>query len=372
MEGDEAVRALEAVQRGQGAVGEQLEVVELARSRAVLGGGGVRHADSLPHRVCGMSAPVVIAEVVRSGFVEGHHYGSVVALEADGSVAWSVGDVDSPILPRSCNKPLQAVGMLRAGLDLDGELLALASASHSGEPFHIEGVRRILDTAGLTEADLQTPLGYPLDDDARDTHIRAGGAQTSIAMNCSGKHAAMLATCVVNGWETATYREPDHPLQKEIADTFAELTGEPVDAVAVDGCGAPLLSSSLIGLARAFRTLSLATSGAEHRVAEAIRAFPEWTSGTRRDEKDLLHAIPGAIGKAGAESCYAVGLPDGRAVAMKTDDGAARVRPVVMAAALERLGWVDEPGVDVEAVRRTGVVELLGGGRPVGSLRSCF
>jgi L-asparaginase II len=319
-----------------------------------------------------MPSPVVIAEIVRSGFVEGHHYGSVVALAADGSVAWAVGDVTSPVLPRSCNKPLQAVGMLRAGLDLDGELLALASASHSGEPFHIEGVRRILEGAGLTESDLQTPLGYPLDDEARETHIRTGGAQTSIAMNCSGKHAAMLATCVANGWDTATYREPDHPLQTAIAGTFAELTGEDVAVVAVDGCGAPLLSTSLTGLARAFRSLSLAQTGPERRVAEAIRAFPEWASGTRRDERQLLQAIPGAIGKAGAESCYAVGLPDGRAVASKTDDGAPRARPVVMAAALERLGVPDEAGVDGEALRCTGVAELLGGGRPVGAIRGVF
>ena len=171
-----------------------------------------------------MSAPVVVAEVVRSGFVEGRHHGSVVALDADGSVAWSVGDVDSAMLPRSCNKPIQALGMLRAGLDLDGELLALAAASHSGEPFHLDGVRRILAGAGLTEADLQTPPDYPLDDDARATHIRAGGAQSSVAMNCSGKHAAMLATCVVNGWDTATYRDPGHPLQKQIEATFSELT----------------------------------------------------------------------------------------------------------------------------------------------------
>jgi L-asparaginase II len=285
-------------------------------------------------------------------------------------VAFSVGDVNSAMLPRSCNKPLQAVGMLKAGLDLDGELLALASASHSGEPFHLEGVRRILDGAGLTEADLQTPLGYPLDDEARETHIRAGGAQSSIAMNCSGKHAAMLATCVVNGWETATYREPDHPLQRSITETFAELTGEPVEVTAVDGCGAPLLSTSLTGLARAFRALSLAESGPEHRVAQAIRSHPEWVSGTRRDERELLRAVPGAIGKAGAESCYAVGLPDGRAVALKTEDGSVRVRPVLMAAALERLGVSEEAGVDGEAVRRTGVAELLGGGRPVGSVRS--
>ena len=165
-----------------------------------------------------MSAPVVIAEIVRSGFVEGRHYGSVVALDADGGVAWSVGDVDSQVLPRSCNKPLQAVGMLRAGLELDGELLALACASHSGEPFHVEGVRRILSDAGLSVDDLQTPPGYPLDDEARDALIRAGGEPAPITMNCSGKHAAMLATCVVNGWDTAGYRKADHPLQQAIAD----------------------------------------------------------------------------------------------------------------------------------------------------------
>jgi L-asparaginase II len=191
-------------------------------------------------------------------------------------------------------------------------------------------------------------------------------------MNCSGKHAAMLATCVVNGWDTATYLDPDHPLQVAIAETFADLTGEKVQVVAVDGCGAPLLSTSLSGLARAFRTVSLATEGPEKRVADAIRTHPEFTSGSRRDEATLLRAIPGAIGKAGAESCYAVGLADGRAVALKTDDGAPRVRPVLMAAALERLGVTRDPDVDVEAVRRTGVLELFGGGRPVGEIRATF
>jgi L-asparaginase II len=319
-----------------------------------------------------MPAPVVVAEIVRSGFVEGHHYGSVVALDADGRVAWSVGDVENAVLPRSCNKPLQVVGMLRAGLDLDGELLALAAASHSGEAFHLEGVRRILSSAGLDEAALQTPPDYPIDDQAKEEYLRAGGQKSSLAMNCSGKHAAMLATCVVNGWDTATYLDPDHPLQVAIAETFADLTGEKVQVVAVDGCGAPLLSTSLSGLARAFRTVSLATEGPEKRVADAIRTHPEFTSGSRRDEATLLRAIPGAIGKAGAESCYAVGLADGRAVALKTDDGAPRVRPVLMAAALERLGVTRDPDVDVEAVRRTGVLELFGGGRPVGEIRATF
>ena len=312
-----------------------------------------------------MASPEIVAEVVRSGFVEGHHHGSVVALAADGSVDWSVGAVDVPVLPRSCNKPVQALAMVRLGLDLPPDLLALACASHSGEAFHIDGVRRILASAGLDESALQTPPDLPLDDEARAAVLRAGGAPDRISMNCSGKHAAMLATCVLRGWPTETYREPGHPLQVAIAETFAELTGDPISVVAVDGCGAPLLPSTLVGLARAFRALAVAADGtAERRVADAVRAHPAYVSGTRRDELALLTALPGAIGKAGAESCYAVALPDGRAWALKVDDGAPRARPVVMAAALRRSG-IDDP-----AVEATGTWPLLGGGVPVGEVRA--
>ncbi|KQQ42930.1 asparaginase [Nocardioides sp. Leaf307] len=316
--------------------------------------------------------PVVVAEIQRSGFVEGHHYGSVVALGADGAAEWSVGAVETPILPRSCNKPVQALGMVEAGLDLPPDLLALACASHSGEPFHIDGVRRILAGAGLEESLLLTPADYPLDDQAREDVIRAGGAKAPVLMNCSGKHAAMLVTCAVNGWDLATYRDADHPLQVALRATFERLTGEGVDTVAVDGCGAPLLSTSLVGLARAFRALAVAEDGPERRIAEAIRAFPQNVSGSRRDELTLLTALPGAIGKAGAESCYAVALPDGRAFALKTDDGAPRVRPVLMAEALRRSGIDAEEWVDGEAVRRTGELVLLGGGVPVGRIVACF
>ena len=139
-----------------------------------------------------------------------------------------------------------------------------------------------------------------------------------------------------------------------ITDTFAELTGEPVEVVAVDGCGAPLLSTSLTGLARGFRALAVAESGHERRVADAIREHPAYVSGSTRDERALLTAIPGAIGKAGAEACYAVALRDGRAFALKADDGYPRVRPVLMAAALRRSRVDTEPGVDTDAVRATG------------------
>jgi L-asparaginase II len=189
-------------------------------------------------------------------------------------------------------------------------------------------------------------------------------------MNCSGKHAAMLATCVVNGWPTETYRDPAHPLQQAIAETFADLTGEPVEHVAVDGCGAPLLSTSLRGLARAFSVLATSDRAEERRVAEAIRRHPEYVSGTTRDELALLRAVPGAIAKAGAESCYAVALADGRAFALKTDDGAPRARPVVMAGLLHHLGVDTEPGVDTDAVRRTGEAPLTGGSDVVGEIRA--
>lgn len=312
---------------------------------------------------------VVVAEVVRSGVVEGRHHGSVVALGADGLVAWSVGDA-GPVLPRSCNKPLQALAMVRWGLDLPPELLALACSSHSGEPFHVAGVREILARVALDESALQTPPSLPLDEPARTALLRAGGDAAPIFMDCSGKHAAMLTTCVVNGWDTATYLDPDHPLQRATLDTFAELTGEPVTTVATDGCGAPLLATTLVGLATAFRRLATATDGPERAVAEAIRSHPERVSGTSRDERVLLTAVPGAIGKSGAEACYAVALPDGRAWALKIDDGGERARPVVMGAALLRDGVDTMPGVDGEAVRRTGVHVLLGGGRRVGEVRA--
>ena len=309
----------------------------------------------------------VVAEVVRSGFVEARHRGAVVAVDPAGAVLFAYGDTTSPIFPRSCNKPAQAAAMVRLGLDLPPDLLAVACASHSGEPFHLEAVRRILAGAGLDEQALQTPPDWPLDDTAREDAIRAGGQRSPLQMNCSGKHAAMLATCVLRGWDTATYPDPAHPLQQAIAATYAELCREPVAAIGVDGCGAPLLATSLSGLARALGQIQTAPAGtAEGRVAEAVRAYPEHVSGTTRDEARLLRALPGTIGKAGAEACYVVALPDGRTVALKIDDGGARARPVLMAAALQALG-VDDPVLDALVAG-----PVLGGGHPVGAVRAVW
>src|SRR6516162_10688466 len=284
----------------------------------------------------------VVAEVVRSGFAESRHRGAVAALAADGRQLISAGQTDVPFLPRSANKPLQATAMLRCGLNLDAELLALAAASHSGEDFHVDGVRKILSGAGLSEDDLRCPASWPMDTPTTYRLIARGEPMSRIRMNCSGKHAAMLATCAVNGWPTGSYLDPRHPLQQAILRTVEELAGQRVAATGVDGCGAPLFALTLAGLARAFLALVLAAPGTpERRVADAMRAHPEWTSGTSRDERKLMDAVPGLLLKGGAEGVDAFALADRdgvRAGAVKIDDGAHRARTPVTVAALRLLG----------------------------------
>jgi L-asparaginase II len=313
----------------------------------------------------------VLAEVVRSGFTESRHRGSAVTLAPDGEILLAVGAIDEPMFPRSSNKPMQAVAMLRCGLPLEGNLLALAAASHSGEDFHVAGVREILSSVGLTEDALQCPPDWPLDEKTLHAVIRAGGTRDRVHMNCSGKHSAMLATCVVNGWPTQSYRDPGHPLQVRIRQTVSELAGEPVAAVGVDGCGAPLFAISVLGLARAFRALVLAAPGSNEReVADAMRAFPAWTSGTTRPERLLMDAVPGLLIKGGAEGVDGFALADGRAGALKVDDGAPRGRVPVTVALLRELGAESEPGADAAALAALARTDVTGGGQVVGEIRA--
>ena len=281
------------------------------------------------------------------------------------------GPVHEPMFPRSSNKPLQAAAMVRCGLDLDGKLLALAAASHSGEDYHVAGTREILAGAGLTEDDLQCPPSMPIDEASMRAMVRRGAGPDRVHMNCSGKHAAMLATCVAAGWPTGSYRDPAHPLQQEIRRTIEELAGEPVTATGVDGCGAPIFALTVTGLARAFRSVVLASPGSPERaVADAMRAHPDWTSGTTRPERALMAAVPGLLLKSGAEGVEGFALADGRAGAFKIEDGAARARPPVTVALLRALGAADEAGVDQAALERVAHVEIRGGGQPVGEVRA--
>ncbi|EHY89465.1 asparaginase [Saccharomonospora azurea] len=290
----------------------------------------------------------VLVEVARSGFVESVHRGAVVVLAPDGTVRAALGEIDTPVFPRSTNKPFQALGMLNAGLEIADSDLALVCASHAGEPGHVDRALAVLAAAGLDEDDLHCPP------DPR----RA-------AMNCSGKHAGMLTTCVQRGWPTATYTHPDHPLQRAIADTVIELTGEKIAAVGVDGCGAPLFAFSLTGLARAFSAASRTRAG------EVMRTHPWLVAGTGREDTLLMLAVPGLLCKAGAEGVHAMTLPDGTTVAVKVDDGASRARGPILVAALRALGALpDNPAARavVDGLGR-GAGLVLGGGREVGELR---
>ena len=312
-------------------------------------------------------AQPVLVEIVRSGFVEGVHRGRLVLLDAAGEVVLEIGDARQPLLPRSCSKPIQAVGMLDAGLDLDGELLAIAAGSHKAQPFHIKAVRKILADADLTEAALRTPATRPTDEAALIDFYRRDEQDAPIYYNCSGKHAAMLATSARNGWPTETYLDPTHPVQLACRAAIERLSGERIAAVAVDGCGAPLFGYSLLGLARAVRNCVIADEGThERRVADAMRAHPEYVAGTDTLDTVAMRSVPGLLAKTGAEAVYVAALPDGATAAFKIDDGTKRAQPVILAEALRRL---DVPAADVAAF---GTVQLLGGGHPVGELRAVF
>jgi L-asparaginase II len=313
-----------------------------------------------------------VAQIVRSGFAESVHRGSVAVVDSTGALSASIGDANSPVFPRSAVKPVLAVAMLRGGWKPGSVAeLAIATASHRGEPMHVALVEAILSSAGLDEQALQCPLDLPIAPDVRRSVVVAGGAERRTYMNCSGKHAAMLATCVANGWDTGTYRELDHPLQELAASVIEELCGEAVAATGVDGCGAPIFAVSLNGLARAASRLVEAAEGTEERaVADAMRAHPRLVEGTTGIDTRAMEAISGLLAKFGAEGIHLLAAPGAGAVAVKIDDGAARASMPVALQALTTLGGLVVPESATQVVDELLRPEVWGGGQPVGHLRT--
>lgn len=309
---------------------------------------------------------VPLVEVVRSGFREGVHYGTVAGLTASGMAGATRGAPDAPVLPRSAAKPFQALAALRAGAPITGEQIAVAAGSHNGENIHTETVRAILTGAGLGPADLQCPADRPLGPAAREELVRTGGEPTPLLMNCSGKHAAMLSACVQQGWDTGSYLDPQHPLQRLVRDTIEELCGEPVAHTTVDGCGAPQLAVSLEGLARGLQAMvHAAENSAEAAVVRAMRDFPTHVAGEGRDDTTVMRRLPGTVSKIGAEGVIAVATATGETAAVKISDGDATTRARTMVA----LSTLAELGVDTTPVSDLLSTDLHGGGRPVGSIR---
>jgi L-asparaginase II len=302
----------------------------------------------------------VLAEVVRSGVVESQHRGFLLALNADGSVNLELGDSSHLIFPRSTVKSFQGAAMVRNGLQLEPRLLALGASSHSGSAEHIAAVREILATVNLDESALQCMLDKPLG----DTERRAYGDQapTRIAMNCSGKHAAMLVTCVKNGWSIDNYLDADHPLQVACREELENLAGEKITLTSTDGCGAPLFLISVAGLARAVRAITISTDIAHTSVLAASREFPEMVAGEGRLTTTMIREILGLYMKDGVEAVEVASMPDGRTLVFKVSDGSLRPFRALVHAGLKRLGV--ESSYEVEPV--------LGGGKVIGEIRATF
>ncbi|MGO3146418.1 MAG: asparaginase [Leucobacter sp.] len=307
---------------------------------------------------------IPLVEVTRGDLVESVHYGSFAVTDAAGQVQLLGGDLALPVYARSALKPFQATAMVRAGFDMPDDLLALASASHSGAAIHLDGVERMLALHGLTTDALHNVVDYPMGPD-RETWIRAGKEKSRVAQGCSGKHAAMLATCVVNGWDIETYLDPSHPLQVHIKQVIEELTGERSAGDTTDGCGTPLPAFTLPALATAIAKLAIAEHGsADARVPAAIKAYPEMLAGEERDTTHLIRAVPGLFGKDGAEAVMLVGLESGLGIALKISDGGDRARMPFTVALLRELG------IDAPALAEVVPKPIFGGGRPVGEIRA--
>ncbi len=312
-------------------------------------------------RFDGRIAPIAVA--TRSGLEESVHSGAGVAVDSEGTVLATIGDPDLVVYPRSCLKPMQAHAMVGHGLELADDQLAVACASHDGSALHLGAVRSILARYDLDETDLANTAARPYGALARASARVAGVEPSPLQQNCSGKHAAMLATCRINGWPTDGYLELDHPLQVAITAGIESL-GAVVTHVGVDGCGAPTHSFSLRDLAGAFATLAAPGS----MVGRAMSSHPVMVGGPTRDVTLWMQAVPTLVAKEGAAGVMAAGLADGRAIAFKVADGSDVARQVVVAEALRSAG-VD---VDVTAASTIQQVEVpvLGRGQPVGRLDS--
>ncbi|HKR98548.1 MAG TPA: asparaginase [Candidatus Dormibacteraeota bacterium] len=287
--------------------------------------------------------PALLATAWRGDVPEAEYRGHVAVVDATGRVVDALGDPDAITTLRSCVKPLQALPFIRLAVDRLGapeDEVAIACSSHSGEPEHVAVVQRLLSRAGLDEASLACGPQLPFDEHAAAARIRAGTGLQRIDNNCSGKHAAMLATCVAAGWPVLGYERRDHPMQRAVAEAMGELLGSDLSEApyGIDGCGLPTYGLPLQTVARAF-----AAGQADHafrRGLDAMAAHPHLVAGTGRFDTALLAAVGDRVAsKIGGAAIWAGALrPDGPGIAVKLEAGADPAIPAVALAVLRRLG----------------------------------
>jgi L-asparaginase II len=304
------------------------------------------------------------ARAVRSGLTESYHEGAVAVIGIDGDLIYQSGDQNRPFFFRSAIKPVQAAISLESGADLTDEELAVACASHGGQPVHLALVRSILAGAGLQPEALRCPPEWPRSDTACDRLLREGVASPAPIMhNCSGKHAAALAACVASGWPLEGYLEPAHPYQQRVVEAVARLSGETPEPVGVDGCGFPTLRGSVVGLARIFA--AVAADDRFARVRRAMHSFPALTADAVFPEAAIASWVNG-VAKGGAMACAGVALTGRLGIGAKMWDASYPALWACLIEVLDRLGSF-EPFVG-EALSAHRAPPLLGGGRPVGAV----
>jgi L-asparaginase II len=305
---------------------------------------------------------VELAVLERSGFDESRHVGAGVVVDADGSVLDAIGDAGASIYPRSTMKPFQALAIRRAGARFADEELVLSTASHAGTASHQALALRMLERFDHVEEDLGCPPDLPFD---RET-ARGMAGPRRLAMNCSGKHAGMLAACRVHGWDEAGYLDVEHPLQQLVRSTVEDATDEVVDLVGTDGCGAPVFPLTLRGLARGIAGVVARSDDDTAALTDAVLAHPWAIDGVGRANTVTIERL-GVVAKLGAEGVMVMGVPGGPAVAVKVLDGSTRAGTLAALTLLARNGLVSRAAVD-DVLTTTGE-RVLGGGRPVGTLR---
>ena len=309
--------------------------------------------------------PVPLVQVLRSGFIESVHFGSVAVTDAGGTLVASAGDPDRIAYARSSMKPLQATVSLSFIEDpLPAEEVAIMCASHNGEPVHLEAIASLLARAELDYSALRTPAAWPLDEES----ARAASGRRPELHNCSGKHAGMLLASVRAGFPREGYREPDHPLQQAVLSAVTDAAEEPL-AIGVDGCGVPVHALPLRSMATLYARLASGGLPKSDVAVAAMRGAPYLVAGRDRVCTAVME-VADVIVKVGAEGLVCAGLPrEGLGVAIKIEDGNPRALDPAIIQALRLLGAVSD---DEPALERFARPPVLGGGEPVGHMLPVF
>ena len=296
-----------------------------------------------------MDDPVLV-EVLRGGRVESRHSGAVAVCDSDGRDVFTLGDVLAPVFPRSAIKALQALPLIESGaadrFSLNAAEIALACASHSGEPLHAETALGMLRKCGRDAETLECGVHWPTGVEAARALAARGAEPSALHNNCSGKHAGFICLSCAAAIEPSGYVAPEHGVQRQVKTTIEEMTGVKLDEAsrAVDGCSIPTYAVPLRALARGFarfgsgRGLSADRAAAAERIRRAVAAHPFFVAGSGRFDTLSMEALgPRAFVKTGAEGVYCASFPElGLGAAIKCQDGAGRAAETAMAAVLAR------------------------------------